>query len=96
MQEPAEQTSFAAQVQKEVIEAWADADYAEMEVDRATADTELGFTMTILPRKILCHAGQRGQGNGRTCRRGMRGGVPGGNPAEAPCSRGRRPYRVPG
>jgi len=36
-------------VQKEVIEGWTDADYADMEVDRAVAQTELGFTTTILP-----------------------------------------------
>lgn len=48
-QEQAEQVSFAALVQKEVIEGWTDADYADMEVDRAVAQTELGFTTTILP-----------------------------------------------
>jgi len=48
-QEQQEQISFAAQVQKEVIEAWTDADYADMGVDRTTADTELGFTTTLLP-----------------------------------------------
>jgi len=47
-QDQQEQVSFTAQVQKEVIEAWADADYDEMGVDRITADTELGFTTTIL------------------------------------------------
>ena len=36
-QEQAEQVSFAALVQKEVIESWTDADYADMEVDRAVA-----------------------------------------------------------
>jgi len=49
MQEQQEQISFAAQVQKEVIEAWTDADYADMGVDCTTADTELGFTTTLLP-----------------------------------------------
>jgi len=48
-QEQAEQVSFAALVQKEVIEGWTDADYVDMEVDRAVAQTELGFTTTILP-----------------------------------------------
>jgi len=48
-QEQVEQVSFAALVQKEVIEGWTDADYPDMEVDRAVAQTELGFTMTILP-----------------------------------------------
>ncbi|RPB18286.1 hypothetical protein L211DRAFT_854263 [Terfezia boudieri ATCC MYA-4762] len=47
-QEQAEQISFAAQVQKEVIEGWTDEDYAEIQVDRATADTALSFTSTIL------------------------------------------------
>jgi len=47
--EQAEQVSFAGLVQKEVIEGWTDADYIHMEVDRAVAETELGFTMTILP-----------------------------------------------
>jgi len=47
-QEQQEQISFAAQVQKEVIEAWTNADYADMEVDCTTADTELGFTTTLL------------------------------------------------
>lgn len=32
-----------------MIEAWTDEDYAEMQVDRVTADAELGFTSTILP-----------------------------------------------
>jgi len=49
MQEQQEQISFAAQVQKEVIETWTNADYADMGVDRTTADTELGFTTTLLP-----------------------------------------------
>jgi len=48
-EEQAEQVSFAGLVQKEVIESWTDADYADMEVDRAIAQTEVGFTMTILP-----------------------------------------------
>jgi len=48
-QEQQEQISFAAQVQKEVIEAWTDANYADMGVDRTTANTELGFTTTLLP-----------------------------------------------
>jgi len=48
-QEQAEQVLFAALVQKEVIEGWTDADYADMEGDRAVAQTELGFTTTILP-----------------------------------------------
>ena len=48
-QEQAEQVSFAALVQQEVIEGWTDADYADMEVDMAVAQTELGFTTTILP-----------------------------------------------
>jgi len=48
-QEQAEQVSFVALVQKEVIEGWTDADYSDMEVDRAIAQTELGFTTTILP-----------------------------------------------
>jgi len=47
-QEQAEQVSFTALVQKEVIEGWIDADYADMEVHRAIAQTELGFTTTIL------------------------------------------------
>ncbi|RPB19907.1 hypothetical protein L211DRAFT_852782 [Terfezia boudieri ATCC MYA-4762] len=47
-QKQAEQISFVAQVQKEVIEGWTDKDYAEMQVDRATADAALGFTSTIL------------------------------------------------
>src|SRR5258706_8323853 len=48
-QEQNEKIAFAAQVQKEVIEVWTDEDYVEMEVNRNTADTELGFTTTILP-----------------------------------------------
>ncbi|KAF8451432.1 hypothetical protein BGX38DRAFT_1269456 [Terfezia claveryi] len=44
-----EQISFAAQVQKEVIEAWTDEDYVAMQVDRVTADAKLGFTSIILP-----------------------------------------------
>jgi len=48
-QEQAEQVSFVALVQKEVIEDWTDADYADMEDDRAVAQTELGFITTILP-----------------------------------------------
>jgi len=48
-QEQQEQMSFAAQVQKEVIEAWTDADYVDMGVDCTTADIELGFTTTLLP-----------------------------------------------
>jgi len=49
MQKQQEQISFATQVQKEVIETWTDADYADMGVDRTTADTELSFTTTLLP-----------------------------------------------
>jgi len=48
-QEQAEQVSFPVLVQKEVTEGWTDAEYADMGVDRAVAQTELGFTMTILP-----------------------------------------------
>ena len=48
-QDQQEQISFAAQVQKEVIEAWTDEDYDDMGVDRLTADTELGFSTMILP-----------------------------------------------
>jgi len=48
-QEQAEQVSFVALVQKEVIEGWTDADYADMEVYRAIAQTEISFTITILP-----------------------------------------------
>jgi len=48
-QEQAEQISFTALVQKEVIEGWTDADYAEMEVYRAAADAEFSFTTTIIP-----------------------------------------------
>ena len=47
-QDQQEQISFAAQVQKDVIEAWTDEDYNEMGVDRLTADTELGFSTMIL------------------------------------------------
>jgi len=47
--EQGEQVSFLALVQKEVIEGWIDADYADREVDRAIAQTEVGFTTTILP-----------------------------------------------
>ncbi|KAF8431550.1 hypothetical protein BGX38DRAFT_1277252 [Terfezia claveryi] len=36
-------------LEKEVIDAWTDEDYREMQVDRVTADIELGFTSTILP-----------------------------------------------
>jgi len=36
-------------VQKEVIEGWTDADYADMEVSKAIAQIELSFTTTILP-----------------------------------------------
>jgi hypothetical protein len=49
IQERSEQDMFMAQVQKEVVEGWSDDDYAEMGVDRNTADTELGFTTTVLP-----------------------------------------------
>jgi hypothetical protein len=49
IQERSEQDMFMAQVQKEVIESWTDDDYAEMGVDRNKADTELGFTTTLLP-----------------------------------------------
>jgi len=49
MQEQQEQITFAAQVQKKVIEAWTDADYADMGVDCSTADTELGFCTTLFP-----------------------------------------------
>jgi len=48
-QEQAEQVSLAALVQKEVIEGWTDADYTDMEVDRAIVQTELGLPTTILP-----------------------------------------------
>jgi len=48
-QEQAEQVLLSTLVQKEVIEGWTDADYADMEVDRAVAQTELGLTTTILP-----------------------------------------------
>jgi len=48
-QEQAELVSFSALVQKEVIEGWTDANYADIEINRAIAQTELGFTMTILP-----------------------------------------------
>ena len=48
-QKQEEQISFAALVHKEVIEGWTDTDYADIEVDRAVAQTELGFTTTILP-----------------------------------------------
>jgi len=48
-QEQAEQILFTAVVQKELIEGWTDADYAEMEVDRAVAYNELGFTTTSIP-----------------------------------------------
>jgi len=47
-QEQAEQVSFPALVQKEVIEGWTDPDYADMEVDRAVAQTELGFVAGAL------------------------------------------------
>jgi len=49
IQERSEQDMFMAQVQKEVVEGWSDDDYAEMGVDRNTADTELGFTTMVLP-----------------------------------------------
>ncbi|KAF8415940.1 hypothetical protein EV426DRAFT_709982 [Tirmania nivea] len=48
-QEKAEIISFAAQVQKEVIESWTDEDYTDMKVDRVTANAKLGFYTTILP-----------------------------------------------
>ena len=48
-QEKTEQMSFIAQVQKEVIENWADDDLVEMQVDRATAYAQTGFITTILP-----------------------------------------------
>jgi len=48
-QEKTEQMAFIAQVQKEVIENWADEDFIQMKVDKATAYPETGFITTILP-----------------------------------------------
>ncbi|KAF8432285.1 hypothetical protein BGX38DRAFT_1146449 [Terfezia claveryi] len=64
-QEQAEQISFAAQVQKEVIDAWTDEDYREMQVDRVTADVELGFTSTILPLADIHTESERRKGKAK-------------------------------
>ncbi|KAF8441933.1 hypothetical protein BGX38DRAFT_1272512 [Terfezia claveryi] len=62
-QEQTEQISFAAQVQKEVIEAWTDEDYAAMQVDRVTADAKLGFTSIILPLADIHSESERRKGD---------------------------------
>ncbi|KAF8426529.1 hypothetical protein BGX38DRAFT_1278928 [Terfezia claveryi] len=64
-QEQTEQISFAAQVQKEVIEAWTDEDYAAMQVDRVTADAKLGFTSIILPLADIHSESERRKGKAK-------------------------------
>lgn len=50
IEEQAEKVAFGAQVQKEIIEAWDDSDYADMKVGRAQLEEDLKYSTTILPR----------------------------------------------
>ena len=45
----AEWTTYAAYIQKSVIEGWADSDFREMGVDRSCIESDLCFSATILP-----------------------------------------------
>ena len=95
-QEQAEQVSFAAQVQKEMIENWTDSDYAEMEVDKDIADTELGFTSIILPMAKVESEWRKAKAKDRLGRLGGRLYAPmaGGRVSKRPCGVLGAPYRL--
>ncbi|RPB20340.1 hypothetical protein L211DRAFT_852373 [Terfezia boudieri ATCC MYA-4762] len=52
-------------LEKEVIEGWTDEGYAEMQVDRATADAALSFTSTILPLADIHTESERRKGKAK-------------------------------